>query len=282
MIKYRFNWIMAFILSIAIHFSIFFILIHRENSNGDFGGHGGEIGKFESVMLVSSLPIGDLKRASMNSVEALPNFEEVELIDEIEKDKVITEKVISPIDSFDNINSEVEIIKPKEIKAKPKESKATKKKYKKISDKNINKDKPLSNLSGSINSVSRDNFSSAPIQGDGEKVSSQGIGKGKSKTASWQNIVMAHLNRYKKYPNKSLLDKEEGRVVVRVKIDKNGNVIFADIKKGCKFKNLNDEAVKLLKNASPLPQPPNCIMNNNYLIFSIPIDYDIKKYLKHK
>ncbi|AEP36826.1 hypothetical protein [Taylorella asinigenitalis] len=45
---------------------------------------------------------------------------------------------------------------------------------------------------------------------------------------------------------------------------------------------LNQAASKLFRKASPLPKPPESMLKGDTLCFTIPIDYDNKKYLIYR
>lgn len=286
--------IFGVILSLMLHFLVLFLFLHRPYKPSLSGGYGGEIGEFESIMIISDLPLGELREVSIDSVKAMQNYEAMPEINEAEVIKTKT-----PLDEMDEVEvvtsisaleipSEVEVIKaqnlapkiakPKEQKQKPKKNVKKEKIPKKADEK-----KPISNISGEVNSVAKDNFASAPVEGSGTKVSSPGLGSGKSKNSNWQGLVMAHLNKFKKYPKNSLINEEEGKVVLRVEIDKNGNVLSLKMRKSSKFESLNNETLKLFKDASPLPKPPIDLMKGkSSIILNMPIEYDIKKYLQSR
>lgn len=286
--------IFGVILSLMLHFLVLFLFLHRPYKPSLSGGYGGEIGEFESIMIISDLPLGELREVSIDSVKAMQNYEAMPEINEAEVIKTKT-----PLDEMDEVEvvtsisaleipSEVEVIKaqnlaPKIAKLKEQKQKPKKNVKKEKIPKKADEKKPISNISGEVNSVAKDNFASAPVKGSGTKVSSPGLGSGKSKNSNWQGLVMAHLNKFKKYPKNSLINEEEGKVVLRVKIDKNGNVLSLKMRKSSKFESLNNEALKLFKDASPLPKPPiDLIKGKSSIILNMPIEYDIKKYLQSR
>ncbi|WP_304342594.1 hypothetical protein, partial [Campylobacter ureolyticus] len=211
--------IFGVILSLMLHFLVLFLFLHRPYKPSLSGGYGGEIGEFESIMIISDLPLGELREVSIDSVKAMQNYEAMPEINEAEVIKTKT-----PLDEMDEVEvvtsisaleipSEVEVIKAQNLApkiAKPKEQKQKPKKNvkKEKIPKKADKKKPISNISGEVNSVAKDNFASAPVKGSGTKVSSPGLGSGKSKNSNWQGLVMAHLNKFKKYPKNSLINEE--------------------------------------------------------------------------
>lgn len=280
-------------LSLVLHLLILFLFLYKPYKPNLSGGYGGEIGEFESVMIVSDLPLGELKEVSIDSIKAIQNYEAMPEVNEVEILETVT-----PLDKEENVEvvtsisdleipSEVEVIKAQKIdskiaKSNPKKTKPKKDVKKEKTPRKMDEKKPVSHVSGEVNSVAKDSFASAPVSGSGQKVSSPGLGSGKSKVASWQSLVVNHLNKFKKYPKSSLINEEEGKVVISVKIDQNGNVLSANFKKPSKFESLNNEALKLFKDASPLPKPPQSVMNGkNSIILNMPIEYDIKKYMRN-
>lgn len=75
-------------------------------------------------------------------------------------------------------------------------------------------------------------------------------------TSSWQGAVLAQLERFKRYPALSRLRQEQGTVRLRFTMDRDGNVLAARIEAGSGHSRLDDEALALLRRATPLPRPP--------------------------
>ncbi len=280
-------------LSLILHFLVLFLFLYKPYKSNLSGGYGGEIGEFESVMIVSDLPLGELKEVSIDSIKSMQNYEAMPEIDEVEIQKTITPleeknsvEITTSISDLE-IPSEIEVIKaqkisPKIAKSNSKKTKPKKSTKKEETTRKMDEKRPVSHISGEVNSVAKNSFASAPISGSGTKVASPGIGSGKNKVANWQSLVISHLNKFKKYPKNSLINEEEGKVIIMVKIDKNGNILSANFKKPCKFENLNNEALRLFKDASPLPKPPeNLFDGKDSIILNMPIEYDVKKYMKN-
>lgn len=299
-------------LSIALH--VFFItyLNYKHSESFELGGFGGEIGNFESITILTDLPVGELKDFSIKSSQSSkanpePQIEKQEPIDEeIEEQEELPPEDIDEItetpkteviavesnnvaDIQKDIKSEsIAKVKPKpkpvpkpNPKPKPKpKPKQNQKSITKNNDTYKTNDKPsaVDSIAGSsVNSTA-----SAPISGNGNKVSSPSKGVGSSHSKSYQSSLFAHLNSHKTYPQSSLVNKEEGVVAVRVVIDASGNVISANVKRASKYSSLNQAARELFRKASPLPKPPESVLKGNTLSFTIPIEYDIKKYLKNR
>ncbi|GAB3739527.1 hypothetical protein GCM10028794_23290 [Silanimonas algicola] len=85
-------------------------------------------------------------------------------------------------------------------------------------------------------------------------------------------VISAHLNRRKTYPAEAKQARQQGVVVVRFRIDRDGHVLSADIRRGSGHALLDDATVELLRRVSPLPRIPRSI-DRDELTLSLPIDY---------
>lgn len=74
--------------------------------------------------------------------------------------------------------------------------------------------------------------------------------------ANWQSLLMAHLERRKRYPSGAQSRGERGVAYVRFTIDERGNVLSASLARSSGFAELDQEVVALVRRASPVPAPP--------------------------
>ena len=93
--------------------------------------------------------------------------------------------------------------------------------------------------------------------------------------ASWHKALMAKLERHKRYPVAASRRGVKGVVVVRFKVDRSGHVISSEIKESSGSPILDEEALELLKRASPLPTPP-AQLDDLSLDNALPIGFGIK------
>lgn len=100
----------------------------------------------------------------------------------------------------------------------------------------------------------------APAQGTGE--SAQRI------KAGWQKELVAHLNRYKRYPPSAARRSIE--VVVSFTLDRAGRVVAANVVKGSGDASFDDAALSMMKRADPVPQPPARVADEG-LTFTVPV-----------
>ena len=74
--------------------------------------------------------------------------------------------------------------------------------------------------------------------------------------ANWQKSLVAHINRYKRYPTGARARKVEGIVSVEFTLDRSGQILSSRVAHSSGSAVLDEEAVALLRRAAPLPPPP--------------------------
>lgn len=243
--------IFGFVLSLILHtlvlmFFLFSFYTQEKSSGVDFK-QGAE---FTSIMMVSELPIGELKEVSIDQKKSNSqdkNKKQDERISLNSQDKNAVLKVQKKIEKQDENQAQKEI------------------------------------ANASENSKFKNESLSAPLQSNEDKTQTIVSGNAKEQVKSYQALLMAHLTKFKKYPQEAIMQKQEGVVRIRVSIDESGNVLSKELKKPCPYAALNDEALSLFKRASPLPKPPKeMLKNGDKISFVMPIDYNIKDYLGKK
>ncbi|MBX2430458.1 energy transducer TonB [Campylobacter jejuni] len=243
--------IFGFVLSLILHtlvlmFFLFSFYTQEKSSGVDFK-QGAE---FTFIMMVSEFPIGELKEVSIDQKKSNSqdkNKKQDERISFNSQDKNAVLKVQKKIEKQDENQAQKEI------------------------------------ANASENSKFKNESLSAPLQSNKDKTQTIVSGNAKEQVKSYQALLMAHLTKFKKYPQEAIMQKQEGVVRIRVSIDESGNVLSKELKKSCPYAALNDEALSLFKRASPLPKPPKeMLKNGDKISFVMPIDYNIKDYLGKK
>ncbi|EOH4104780.1 energy transducer TonB [Campylobacter jejuni] len=243
--------IFGFVLSLILHtlvlmFFLFSFYTQEKSSGVDFK-QGAE---FTSIMMVSEFPIGELKEVSIDQKKSNSqdkNKKQDERISFNSQDKNAVLKVQKKIEKQDENQAQKEI------------------------------------ANASENSKFKNESLSAPLQSNKDKTQTIVSGNAKEQVKSYQALLMAHLTKFKKYPQEAIMQKQEGVVRIRVSIDESGNVLSKELKKSCPYAALNDEALSLFKRASPLPKlPKEMLKNGDKISFVMPIDYNIKDYLGKK
>jgi periplasmic protein TonB len=106
----------------------------------------------------------------------------------------------------------------------------------------------------------------APAQGTG--ASAQRI------RTTWQKQLMAHLERFKRYPNAKV--PRGARIEVVFTLDRGGHVVSAEIREGSGDPAFDQAALAMLRRADPVPPPPPVVADEG-LSFTLPVVYRIKR-----
>ncbi|EPU9380428.1 TonB family protein, partial [Campylobacter jejuni] len=191
--------IFGFVLSLILHalvlmFFLFSFYTQEKSSGVDFK-QGLE---FTSIMMVSELPIGELKEVSIDQKKSNSqdkNKKQDERISLNSQDKNAVLKVQKKIEKQDENQAQKEV------------------------------------ANASENSKFKNESFSAPLQSNEDKTQTIVSGNAKEQVKSYQALLMAHLTKFKKYPQEAIMQKQEGVVRIRVSIDESGNVLSKELKK---------------------------------------------------
>ncbi|CAN7615965.1 TonB family protein [Bosea sp. LjRoot90] len=88
-------------------------------------------------------------------------------------------------------------------------------------------------------------------------------------TASWRGSLIAHLNRYKRFPGGA----SPGTVQVAFAIDRSGNVLSSRVVGSSGDSALDAEAAAMIRRASPVPAPPAGVGGGGAISLSVPIRF---------
>jgi len=88
--------------------------------------------------------------------------------------------------------------------------------------------------------------------------------------ASWARSLVAHLDRFKRYPAQAR--GAHGVVTLAFRIDRQGNIVSSGIVKGSGSAVLDAEALVMIKRAAPFPPPPPGTKDDQ-LSFTLPIRF---------
>ncbi|EOW3830845.1 TonB family protein, partial [Campylobacter coli] len=180
--------------ALVLMFFLFSFYIQEKSSGVDFK----QGVKFTSIMMVSEFPIGELKEVSIDQKKSNSqdkNKKQDERISFNSQDKNAVLKVQKKIEKQDENQAQKEI------------------------------------ANASENSKFKNESLSAPLQSNEDKTQTIVSGNAKEQVKSYQALLMAHLTKFKKYPQEAIMQKQEGVVRIRVSIDESGNVLSKELKK---------------------------------------------------
>jgi protein TonB len=92
---------------------------------------------------------------------------------------------------------------------------------------------------------------------------------------SWQGLVMAQLQRNKRYPASAQAKREQGVVTLSFTVDRGGHVLARRIVKSSGSAALDDEVLAMVERAAPLPAFPPAITKDTVGL-TVPIRFALK------
>jgi protein TonB len=93
---------------------------------------------------------------------------------------------------------------------------------------------------------------------------------------SYNGLLHAQLKRNFRYPRISQQRREEGQVLMRMVLDRDGNLLEVTLLRGSGHERLNREALATARRASPLPVPPPEIMTGDTLRREVPFGFSLR------
>jgi periplasmic protein TonB len=94
---------------------------------------------------------------------------------------------------------------------------------------------------------------------------------------NWRSRLQGHLMGFKRYPPSARKQRQQGTATVRFVVNKDGNVLSAQLFKSSGVAVLDNEALALIKRAQPLPSPPAGLLLHGQITLTLPIDFELKK-----
>jgi periplasmic protein TonB len=117
----------------------------------------------------------------------------------------------------------------------------------------------------SVDSAPESPRSVAPAQGTGQSAQRLRV--------TWQKELLAHLNKFKRYPADRTARAAE--VVVSFVLDRVGHVLSTHIEKGSGDTSFDAAAVAMLQRSDPVPPPPPLVADDG-LTFTLPVIFQVK------
>jgi len=94
-------------------------------------------------------------------------------------------------------------------------------------------------------------------------------------TASWQAQILAHLNRFKRYPAEAQMRRHQGVAYLRFTLNRAGKVLRFTLQRGSGHELLDQEALALIERAQPLPPPPPELARETFELV-VPLQFHLR------
>jgi protein TonB len=92
---------------------------------------------------------------------------------------------------------------------------------------------------------------------------------------SYGSLLANAIAKYKQYPKIAQMRGWQGTVIADLEIDTKGAVISIKIKKSSTYEVLDNEALEMIKKASPFPAPPESLRGKNFNVL-VPISFKLE------
>lgn len=93
--------------------------------------------------------------------------------------------------------------------------------------------------------------------------------------ASWRDLVVAQLQRAKRYPSGAESRREQGVVTLSFSLGRNGNVLARSIVKSSGYSELDREVLEMVMRAQPFPAFP-ASMSQPRIALSVPVRFSLR------
>lgn len=89
---------------------------------------------------------------------------------------------------------------------------------------------------------------------------------------TWQGLVLAALDKVKRYPRDAHFARQQGVPYIRFTMDRRGKVLSVSLERSSGFRSLDQEALALPKRAQPLPKPPKDVQGESVELV-VPVEF---------
>jgi TonB family protein len=240
-------WGLAGLLALAAHvaFAAFLVSGPQEEADEDLGAPGVEVAFVlaSPTPSTANLPIGP---EAVASAAAPPVVEQATALKEADLPK----EVPTEVDDADRVVAVNES---------------------KVAEQETPQQQTVAALTTSEAALAQEAMSapSAPVIAAKSVTVSQGTGESRQRErVSWQKELLAHLNRFKRYPNDR--SQRSAEVVITMSLDRTGRVLVAEVGTSSGDSAFDKAAVTMVERASPVPVPPPAVADEG-LTFSLPI-----------
>ncbi len=92
---------------------------------------------------------------------------------------------------------------------------------------------------------------------------------------SFQQRLLQHLNRHKRYPQSSQRMRQQGTALLRFTMDADGTVLSYRLEKSSGHDALDEEVLEMIRRAQPLPKIP-ADLDRSSLELVVPVQFALR------
>ncbi len=119
-----------------------------------------------------------------------------------------------------------------------------------------------------------------PAEKTAEKKDGTGIGNSVASSAAiksrYEQTISLWIQKFKLYPESARAQGMEGSTVVRIRIDRRGNIRYSGLEGNTGYEELDRAALDMVRRANPVPAVPDGYPEGEMFEFLIPVNFEIK------
>lgn len=114
----------------------------------------------------------------------------------------------------------------------------------------------------------------------GSKATGSTLGNSDAKNAEmisrYEQLISLWIQKFKLYPDEAKAQGMQGETVVRIRIDRQGNIRYYILERSTGYQLLDRAAIDMIKRANPVPAVPNDYPQGDLIEFLIPVNFHLK------
>jgi periplasmic protein TonB len=92
----------------------------------------------------------------------------------------------------------------------------------------------------------------------------------------YEQLISLWIQKFKLYPEQARLQSMQGETVVRIRIDRRGNIRYYALERSTGYEVLDRAAIDMMRRANPVPAVPNEYPPGELLEFLIPVNFQLQ------
>ena len=92
----------------------------------------------------------------------------------------------------------------------------------------------------------------------------------------YEQLISLWIEKFKKYPDEARSQGMQGETVIRIRIDRQGNIRYYILERSTGFEVLDRAAIDMVKLANPVPAVPNDYPQGDLIEFLIPVNFHLQ------
>jgi TonB family protein len=92
----------------------------------------------------------------------------------------------------------------------------------------------------------------------------------------YEQLISAWIQKFKVYPDEARTEGMEGETVIRIRIDRHGNIRYYVLEHSTGYPVLDHAAIDMIRRANPVPAVPNDYPRGDLMEFLIPVSFHLQ------